>query len=141
MKIKISIAVLLVLLVGAVEVGASGRSEGFHSRPMSDDDKLVNDVKLGAMLLGINPDVVRIGGYTWGSEVEVFAYDDDIVAAGRGQEVANQLLEMATQVATKYPGRLQQIYVAVTCKANNMHEPDAWESHQCEWFVATGPGA
>ncbi len=104
------------------------------------DETIVGEVSAMASQIGVNPSVVRINEHDWGSELVILLYDDAVMQAGQGQQVANDLLRMGQTVSMNYPDRkIKQVYVGVTCTANNMEMPG--ELHQCEVYNAIGSGS
>jgi len=103
------------------------------------DETIVGEVSAMASEIGVNPSVVRITEYSFGPELDIFLYDDAIMQSGQGQQVANDLLRIGQTVSINYPERkIHQVYVAVTCTANNI---DQGEVHQCDVYNAIGSGS
>ncbi len=103
------------------------------------DETIIGEVSANAAQIGVNPSVVRINEYSFGPELEIFLYDDAVMQSGQGQQVANDLLRIGQTVSINYPERkIYQVYVAVTCTANNM---DQGEVHQCDVYNAIGSGS
>ena len=103
------------------------------------DETIVGEVSAKASEIGVNPAVVRIAEYSFGPELDILLYDDAIMQSGQGQQVANDLLRIGQTVSINYPERkIHQVYVAVTCTANNI---DQGEYHQCEVYNAIGSGS
>jgi hypothetical protein len=103
------------------------------------DETIVGEVSAKASEIGVNPAVVRIAEYSFGPELDILVYDDAIMQSGQGQQVANDLLRIGQTVSINYPERkIHQVYVAVTCTANNI---DQGELHQCEVYYAIGSGS
>jgi hypothetical protein len=103
------------------------------------DETIVGEVSAMASQIGVNPTVVRINEYSFGPELDILLYDDAIMQSGQGQQVANDLLRIGQTVSINYPERkIHQVYVAVTCTANNI---DQGELHQCDVYNAIGSGS
>jgi hypothetical protein len=103
------------------------------------DETIVGEVSAKASEIGVNPAVVRIAEYSFGPELDILVYDDAIMESGQGQQVASDLLRIGQTVSINYPERkIYQVYVAVTCTANNI---DQGEVHQCEVYNAIGSGS
>ena len=121
---------IVIALIMATMGAASG--EGL---PLTLDarEDIVAEVKANAALAGYYPQEVEIIERHWDYLQEPFFdfvikyLDDDIVAEGRQQEVADDLYNMAWNACAARPGTVDQIWVGVTCTAN----PDFLAGHGC----------
>jgi hypothetical protein len=103
------------------------------------DETIIAEVSAGASGIGVSPSVLRINENSWGSELLIIVYDDAVTQSGQGPRVASDLLTIGQTVSMNYPERkIKQVYVAVTCTANNIEQG---EVHQCEVFNAIGSGS
>lgn len=103
------------------------------------DETIIGEVSARALEIGISPTVVKINEPSFGSELLILVYDDAITQSGQGHQVASDLLTIGQTVSMSYPERkIQQVYVAVTCKANDIEQG---EFHQCEVYNAIGSGS
>ena len=94
-------------------------------------EDIVDEILANATLSGYHPQEVAIYDRPWtpepGVELVIQYLDDDIVASGRQQEVADDLYTMAWNACAARPGTVDQIWVGVTCTAN----PNFTAGHEC----------
>ncbi len=101
-------------------------------------EDIVDEILTNAALAGYYPQEVTIYDRPWtpkpGVELVIEYLDDDIVASGRQQEVADDLYRMAWNACEAQPGTVDQIWVGVTCTAN----PDCHSGHGCALGLRIG---
>ncbi len=103
------------------------------------DETIFGEVRAAASEIGVDPAVVRINEYSFGPELDIIVYNDAITESGQGQQVANDLLRIGQTVSMSYPERkIYQVWVAVTCTANNLDQNIADE---CQIYYRHGSGS
>jgi hypothetical protein len=128
MKTKLLGWVTIVLMMATI-VAAS--DDGFIPLTLGVREDIVDEILTNAALAGYCPQEVKIYDRPWvpkpGVELVIQYLDDDIVASGRQQEVADDLYTMAWNACAARPETVDQIWVGVTCTAN----PNFSAGHGC----------